>query len=451
MEARSGRIRPLLDAPTLPWEPGVAWLSDSESVVIPATFLPLGSDANSQATAPLPFSVEIHLRTGAVTKIAQGASDLLQWNPSTTELLLQPRSDSGGYNGKPLAYRKRGGTWESVAHEEEASALISGSVRPPPVIRAEQNMNSPVQLVATDESTKRRAVLVDLNPQFKQFTFGKVEEITWTGTDGRSAKGGLYLPPNFVSGKRYPLVIQTHGWDSHKFWLDGPSTAGFAAQVLAGEGFIVAQADLNVTTLGGTGEGSMAMASYQGLIDYLDERGIIDRNRVGLLGWSRTGYHVRYFLTFSKYPIAAAVIADGMDASYLQYLSWLTTSDDAGTTYEQINGGVPSVDALQHWADRATGFNLRRVHTPVQLLAFRNYSVLNNWEWFAGLRRLGKPVEMIWIADAEHSPVRPCERLTAQGDTVDWFCFWLQGRGRLRHKQSPTVSTVEEAPEYAKL
>lgn len=426
-DTRGGRIQPLLDAPTLPWEPGVAWSSDGESVVIPATFLPLDSNANnSQAKAPVPFSVEIHLHTGAVTKIAQGASDLLQWNPSTAALLLQPRSDSGGYDGKPRMYRKRNETWEVAAQEETVSASASGSLRPPVVIGAEQNMNSPVQLVATDERTRAHAVLLDLNPQFKQLAFGKVEDITWTGSDGRIAKGGLYLPPDFVSGKRYPLVIQTHGWDPEKFWIDGPSTAGFAAQVLVGKGFVVAQAALDVTALGQTTEGPTAMASYEGLIDFLDRRGIIDRNRVGLLGWSRTGYHVRYFLAFSKYPVAAAVIADGIDASYLQYLSWLTTSDDAATTYEHINGSLPFGDGLEHWTDRATGFNLRRVHTPVQLLGFRNYSLLNNWEWFAGLRRLGKPVEFTWIPDADHSPVRPSERLTAQGGAVDWFCFWMQ-------------------------
>jgi dipeptidyl aminopeptidase/acylaminoacyl peptidase len=427
VEVGSGRVLPLLDAPTLPWEPGVAWSAGGESVIVPATFLPLSSDVDDRAAASGAFSVEVHLGTGTVTRIAQGASDLLQWNPSTQELLLRPRSDSGGDGGQPRAYRKRGSAWEPVPSEEQGAAVSAGSGRPRLVIAAEQDLSSPVRLIATDERTKRRAILADLNPQFKHLAFGKVEEITWTGTDGRGAKGGLYFPPDYVGGQRYPLVIQTHGWDSHKFWMDGPSTAGFAAQVLAGRGFVVAQADLDVTALGGPSEGPTAMASYQGLIDHLDERGLIDRSRVGLLGWSRTGYHVRYFLTFSQYPAAAAVIADGMDASYLQYLSWLTTSSDAGGTYERLNGSAPFVDGPERWGSNATGFNLRRVHTPVQLLALRHYSLLNNWEWFAGLRRLGKPVEMIWIPDAEHSPARPSERLTAQGGTVDWFCFWLQG------------------------
>jgi dipeptidyl aminopeptidase/acylaminoacyl peptidase len=30
------------------------------------------------------------------------------------------------------------------------------------------------------------------------------------------------------------------------------------------------------------------MASYEGLIDYLDDLGVIDRSRVGIIGFSRT-------------------------------------------------------------------------------------------------------------------------------------------------------------------
>jgi len=174
-------------------------------------------------------------------------------------------------------------------------------------------------------------------------------------------------------------------------------------------------------------EGPRQTAMFEGLIDYLDGRGLIDRARVGILGWSRTGYHVRYALTFSKYPFAAAVIADGLDASYFQYMSWLNFGVKGGDLYERINGGVPQGVAVQSWFTHATGFNLDRVHTPTRLLAFRSDSILNNWEWFAGLRRLGTPVELIWIPDAEHMPVKPWERITAQQGDVDWFCFWLKG------------------------
>ncbi len=53
------------------------------------------------------------------------------------------------------------------------------------------------------------------------------------------------------------------------------------------------------------------MAAYQGAIDYLDRRRLGDRNRVGLLGFSRTVYYVEYTLTHSQYPFTVASLADG--------------------------------------------------------------------------------------------------------------------------------------------
>jgi hypothetical protein len=49
------------------------------------------------------------------------------------------------------------------------------------------------------------------------------------------------------------------------------------------------------------------------------------------------------------------------------------------------------------------------------------------WEWYVGFRRLGKPVEMVFMPDAGHVVIRPQDRVVSQGGAVDWFDFWLKG------------------------
>jgi len=49
-----------------------------------------------------------------------------------------------------------------------------------------------------------------------------------------------------------------------------------------------------------------------------------------------------------------------------------------------------------------------------------------DWEWFAALRELRKPVEMVMLKDGEHDLVKPWERMVSQQGNVDWFCFWLK-------------------------
>ena len=207
------------------------------------------------------------------------------------------------------------------------------AVPPLPDIVLDEGMNTPPRIVAIDPSTGRKSLLMDLNPQFQNLALARVEEITWKDSHGNEVKGGLYWPPDYVAGKKYPLVIQTHGWNPDRFWMDGPWTTAFAAQALAGKGFFVLQVpdpDWHIWVT--SKEAPRAMAAYEGAIDYLDRRGLIDRNRVGITGFSRTYWYVTYTLTHSKHHFAAAALADGVDYSYFQYMAfsngsrWLVNS-----------------------------------------------------------------------------------------------------------------------------
>lgn len=421
VDAHSGSVKPLLDAPASNWRPSIAWTADSKSVVVVGTYLPLNvtDEHEREEHRSNTYVAEVSVEKEQITVIDKGSFDLIRADPDTNSLLLRP-SDSGKESRSEVGYRRTENGWKKISPQllERSSAIK---------IAVKESMNSPPRLIARNSQDGSERPLLDPNPQFANLSFGNVQEISWTSRNGHAAHGGLYLPPDYVPGHRYPLVIQTHGWNSKLFWIDGVSTAGYAAQALAGKEIIVAQtADGNSEDADSVREGPSVAAMLEGLIDYLDRRGMIDRERIGLLGWSRTGYHVRFALVFSKYPFAAAVIADGLDGSYLQYLSWLNLGQGYVDIYERLNGGAPIGPGLENWIKQATGFNLDRVHTPVRLLAFRPYSLLNNWEWFAVLRHLGRPVELVWLPNAEHAPVKPSERMIAQQGDVDWFCFWLK-------------------------
>jgi len=131
-------------------------------------------------------------------------------------------------------------------------------------------------------ATGQKKLLLDLNPQFKELEFARVEEVHWKDSDGQDVRGGLYYPIGYVPGKRYPLVIQTHGWNSHRFWIDGAYTSGYAAQALAAKGIMVLQADENYTEQNTFASVKREVATLENAIQYLDAKSLIDRNRVGL-------------------------------------------------------------------------------------------------------------------------------------------------------------------------
>jgi dipeptidyl aminopeptidase/acylaminoacyl peptidase len=171
------------------------------------------------------------------------------------------------------------------------------------------------------------------------------------------------------------------------------------------------------------------MHGFEGAIQQLAHSGFIDRDKVGIVGFSRTGWYVEYMLTHSRFPITAAEVADNMDASYVQYIL-----SDVGlcAELESDNGARPFGEGLETWIRRASGFNVDKIHTPLRMEIDTRplVSIVGFWELFSVLRYLGKPVDLTVIPDIEegvHILQNPQQRLVSEGETVDWFCFWLKG------------------------
>jgi dipeptidyl aminopeptidase/acylaminoacyl peptidase len=440
IDIRTRTLRPLTDAPTF-CVGCIAWAADSKSVIVGGTYLPLninnGEEQEQRKTTE--WAVEVDAKTGDETRIAKGNYRPLRWEASTNTVFLQSRNSTTfntatQHDPYLTVYRKTGLAWTRIAHPS-----LSAYQREFDVLE-EQDMNTPPRLVAVNQTSGQKILLMDLNPDFRGIRFGQVEEITFKGKDGAIAKAGLYLPAEYTQRHRYPLVIQTHGWDPQEFWIDGFSTAGYAAQALAGKGFVVAQLPI-AKQFATPKEGPENMAMFEALIDDLNQRGLIDRDHIGILGFSRTGYAVRYALAFSKYHMAAAVLADAMEAGYYEYIETANLRGGLNQeTYESQNGAAPFGEGLKEWLLRNPSFNLDKVNTPIRELTHGVYH-LGAWEWFAGLKRLGKPIELTWLPVAAHEPVKPQERMTEQQGDVDWFCFWL------KKEEDPDPA---KAPQYAR-
>lgn len=379
LNAESSTVSPLLNSPMLEPVPH-RWASDDKSIFLRGVLLPLRT---SGAVSP---------RTNRYDVEISAAEKCLR--------VLQP------------------GQWAS---EEEVTAQIS--------VRLVEDVNTPAKLYSSDTRTGQSTLLLDLNSQFDRLRFGIVEPIQWKATDGHTVLGGLYLPLNLQPGKRYPLVIQTHGFRPDQFSMDGRSewSSAFAARPMVARGIVVLQAggardkdDYKYTNTGL--EGPREMAAYEGAIDYLDQRGLIDTKRIGIVGFSRTVFEVGYTLTHSKYRFAAACLVDGIDGGYFQEIAF-GPGDGAS-----LNGAEPVGVGLTKWLQSSPGFHLDRMHTPVRLVALGPGGILEMWEWFAVLSRLSRPVELVYLPQAPHLIVKPKERFIAQQSLVDWFCFWLEVR-----------------------
>jgi dipeptidyl aminopeptidase/acylaminoacyl peptidase len=301
--------------------------------------------------------------------------------------------------------------------------------RPQIRIFIRQDINQPPTLWATDAKLGVSKQLWDLNPQLASVEFGQASTYTWSDGTGYEWHAGLVLPPKFAPQHRYPLVIQTHGfYNEREFLVDGSFTTGFAARALAAAGIVVLQmedrTDRHIRPA--EEEALLAVNGFESAIDHLDKDGLIDPSRVGIIGFSRSAWYVEEALIHAPHRFRAATLIDGIDQSYVSYMLFAPGSPETIVESDAANGGKPFGAGAVTWVKNAAGFNLDKVRAPVRIEALGLISVLGEWEIYSSLFQQGKPVDLVYIPEAQHILQGPKERYASQQGNVDWFRFWLQ-------------------------
>ena len=429
IDVKESVARPLWDAPENPSGKAV-WSPSSHQLAIGPTFLPV--DQATPAGLAGKAVVTVDAMTGQYESLPvpdnlNGQDHVPSlWNENGTLEIVD--ANAPAQDKANVAFKKVHDKWEEVA--KTARSRPPGGVR----IELREDPNTPPALYAVDSANNFQRLIRDLNPELRtKVRLGHVESVHWMGSDGKPWTGMAYYPVHYESGRSYPLVIQTHGYLARRFSLDGSYTTVFAAQALANR-------DVAVLQIGGPDEGiddilatpkeaDVFVAGCEGAIKFFVAAGLVDAGKVGIIGFSRTGWLVEYVLTHSRTPLAAAEVADNIDGSYLQYV---LDPNDRRVFDEKGNGGPPFGDGIATWGRRSPGFNADRVHVPLRMELDSGPidSVLSAWEMFSNLRYLRKPVELFLIPDIQHAVhvlQNPAQRLASQGGTVDWFSFWLKG------------------------
>lgn len=441
-------MEPLFDAPTgqqLNWNAHaqkVFWNADSTFAIVTNTYLPLEGvtyaerQIRTQSTAIAEVEIPSRNVRRILTEPMQSWDQLKSGAPRLTigdvsfdirtQLLAVRRQTNFGSLGEPEFYRRRDGAWGLA----DDIALHSTNTPHFRVINKE-DMNTPPHLAVVRNHDDRERLLLDANPNVKGTEFGGMEEIRWKDDNGIEWNNvGLLYPPSYESGRRYPLIVQTHGFDRNEFLLDGAegATAPFAARTLSSYGFLVLQVDEPAGVItADEREGRLVATGLKAGVNMLVTRGVVDAERVGVIGWSRTGYHVLHAIVREPELFAAVTIADGVQYGYLEYIT-MTNLRQSSNAVTMNGGALPVGNGMNDWTRNAPTFNLDRNNAPVRLESYGSLiTLLGIWETYAILTRLEKPVDLIYLPRASHAPFKVRERLLSQKGNVQWFLFWLQG------------------------
>jgi dipeptidyl aminopeptidase/acylaminoacyl peptidase len=162
--------------------------------------------------------------------------------------------------------------------------------------------------------------LTELNPWLSDRKLGKQSVIKYKARDGLEIEGILIYPVNYDVKTKYPLIVYVHGGPESHYsngWMSSYSRPG---QVMAGKEYVVFYPNYRASTGYGVqfsmeGFGDPAGKEFDDIadgIDYLAERGIADRERVGMTGRSYGGYASAWFATYYTQYVKAVCASVGI-------------------------------------------------------------------------------------------------------------------------------------------
>jgi dipeptidyl aminopeptidase/acylaminoacyl peptidase len=256
-----------------------------------------------------------------------------------------------------------------------------------------------IQLLIPGADSPR--VLVDLNPQIKEWELGDQEVIRWKSRRGDQMEGILIKPVGYRKGHKYPLIVDCYpGVQNHFF---GYPMSG--NQELASRGYAVFypnartpytwmnpfKTEKHDQAARGPSGWKVTVDDVMSGVDELIHRGIVDPARMGLYGFSNGSGIVNYLITttgrFKCAVSVASVLSDWSRSAFLDEISpWVRT----------LVGKAPW-DAPRAYTQLSVIYRLNSVTTPL-LLANGDDDVeclLNTIEIYKALRSLGRDVTVL--------------------------------------------------------
>ena len=442
IDLRNGGAKPLLNAPSgflaQNGTPQVVfWTKDGKSVIVSNTFLPLdtGNPETDKERQLGPAIAEVDIASGKITEVTpephtipetehantpQESITAIEWNPEKNLVTVRKRVAG---KERSSEFKKVDGAWQSEPSRGEQKVSTTEFT-----VSKKEGLNERPKLYVHDDACACQKLLYDPNPSTDQFEFGRAELMDWTDANKIEWHGEVVYPTGYIKGRKYPLVVQTHGFNPDEFLVDGPDgyTTAFGAQALANAGFLVLQIGDNrqAMTLDES-EGPRYAEGFHAAIEKLISEGLAEPSKIGLIAFSRTGWHTLYLL--KQYPnlLAAVTLADAGLIGYVADLLGVNLSKDFSKQFAKVVGG--GIKKPEDWIGKSPMYDLGGIATPVRLESNSADSAMATWEMYALLRFANKPVDFWYFPQGNHILFSPLNRLGSQGGNVDWFRFWLQG------------------------
>jgi dipeptidyl aminopeptidase/acylaminoacyl peptidase len=281
------------------------------------------------------------------------------------------------------------------------------------------------------EAPGQVARVSNMNAQLAGWKVARSEVVRWKSKDGTEIEGILHKPADYDPAKKYPLLVVIHGGPTGidtpaplpgtvypiAQWLDKGSLV-LRPNYRGSAGYGGAFRALNVKNLG-VGD----MWDVMSGVEYLDKRGLIDKTRMGCMGWSQGGY-ISAFLTTNTQAFKAISVGAGIS----NWMTYYVNTDIHPFTRQYLKATPWSDEAIYKKTSPMTQITKAKTPTLIQHGEFdRRVPIANAYELLQGLRDQQVPVELVVYKGFGHGISKPKERLAANWHNWQWFNKYVWG------------------------
>ncbi|MGB9429170.1 MAG: S9 family peptidase [Gammaproteobacteria bacterium] len=287
-------------------------------------------------------------------------------------------------------------------------------------------------LLRTIDSRPTR--LTDFNSRFTAYAHARSVEVQWRAPDGQVNDGILTYPNDYVSGKKYPLVVYSHGGP------EAASTEGFDTNEIGPLRDLFAADDYLVFEPNYRGSDNLGNAHMHAIyrdpgegpdsdvisgIKMLEKQGIVDESRIAAIGHSYGGYMTAWLISHQHFW-RCAVVADGAVDWTEEYE--LSAAGNLAWTRDSLGGSPWGKDSAALYRSGSPITYAGQITTPTLILSGTDDTTVPITESFAlyhALSSRNAPVKFIGIPGAHHSPQDPVHRELYYQAISKWVVKYL--------------------------
>jgi dipeptidyl-peptidase-4 len=263
------------------------------------------------------------------------------------------------------------------------------------------------------------------------FERGTLEWVEVKAKDGTMLHGALLKPADFDPTRKYPVVVSVYGGPEAQVVTNSWSLASPFEQLLASRGFLVWSLD----NRGSAGRGqAFEEAVFRDLgrleledqlqgVEHLKSLPYVDRDRIGITGWSYGGYMTLYAVTHAPRAFASAVA--GAPVTDWKHYDSIYTERYMGTP-EQNPKGYEASSPLAKASDVEA--DLLIVHGTGD----DNVHLANTIAFAAALNKANRPHELDLHARQMHGFASNEDRISRDRAVLGHFERTLKGEADTR-------------------